>query len=181
LRKLFGVAYSFILRDNPWLTQKHVLVYDGSVGIGLEISIRYLLKGYRVTIVAGKPSNYQEAYEILKNSFDSSFPLEKYLQYISCDVSLTGSTLADSLSPALAEFDDVDILVNSVATSMSGNIENDRVLQTSCNVISSVDLVRFVLPYMKQRSSGSIVFVSSEPPLVSYLSSSVFPSSFSFL
>jgi hypothetical protein len=150
-------------------SKKHALITGGSSGIGLEVARAYLLRGYYVTIVARNETKLKEAYEDLKKSFTASSSvgsIDKYLQYISCDVSSSEENVSKCLSPALTKFGDVDVLVNSAGTSIAGAFDtlNEKEFERMyrVNVLGSIYPTRVILPGMKKRKSGNIVFVSSQ-------------------
>jgi hypothetical protein len=153
--------------------RKHALVTGGSSGIGLEVARAYLLKGYYVTIVARNETKLKEAYEDLKKSFttsssssSSSETVDKYLQYVSCDVSSSEENVLKCLSPALTKFGNVDVLVNSAGTSIAGTFDtlNEKEFERMyrVNVLGSIYPTRVVLPGMKKRKSGNVIFVCSQ-------------------
>jgi short-subunit dehydrogenase len=178
--------------------KKHALVTGGSSGIGLEVARAYLLKGYYVTIVARNETKLKEAFEDLKKSFttssssssSSSESVANYLQYVSCDVSSGEENVLKCLSPALTKFGEVDVLVNSAGTSIAGTFDtlNEKEFERMyrVNVLGSIYPTRVVLPGMKKRKSGNIIFVCSQvaqvcpTPFVAVFFLYSFMSSFSY-
>jgi NAD(P)-dependent dehydrogenase (short-subunit alcohol dehydrogenase family) len=150
---------------------RHVLVTGGSSGIGLEVARLYIIKGFKVTIVARNKQKLEEArHELartLKDVFrEPSVRVEDRIMAISCDVGSNEAEVQKAFQPAISKFGDVDILVNSAGTSIAGEFDEldskefERMLHI--NVLGSVYPTRVVVPAMKKNNMGRIVFVSSQ-------------------
>jgi NAD(P)-dependent dehydrogenase (short-subunit alcohol dehydrogenase family) len=157
---------------------KHVMITGGSSGIGLEIARIYLTRGDKVTIIARNEKKLFEAVEELKGSIPAGKRTEDYLQYVSCDVGSSEEAVKSSLAPSIKKFGDVDILVNSAGTSIAAPFDEldskefERMFKI--NVLGSVYPTRVVLPAMKEKKRGKIIFVSSQVAQVRSLTLSLF-------
>lgn len=173
---------------------KHVLVTGGSSGIGLEVAREYLRLGASVTIVARDKSRLEAAKKDLDGSRKSD--VQKVL-IVSVDTSKGQEVVDKALAPAISELGDVEVLINCAGVSIAGLFEEldsaefERMLRInvlgksfSCVwlrlllfcLLGSVYPTRTVLPAMKRRRAGRIVFVSSQVAQVLasvYLDSSI--------
>lgn len=168
VQKLTGIIGSPTLSTSSSHSRKgkHVLVTGGSSGIGLEVARIYLNQGCRVTIVARNKAKLAEAQEDLKKFYKYPSKFEDNFLAISLDVGSDEATVKNGLAPAINKFGDVDILVNSAGTSVAGTFESldskefERMYRI--NVLGSIYPTRVVLPAMKQKKQGKIIFVSSQ-------------------
>jgi 3-dehydrosphinganine reductase len=174
----FGLIYGLLIgiqklkkvllpvKKDSGTSTKHVMVTGGSSGIGLEVARIYLRRGYKVTIIARNEKKLVAAMEDLKNDVANQKSTADHLQYISCDVGSTEENVKNSLAPAIKKFGDVEILVNSAGTSIAAPFDEldskefERMYRV--NVLGSVFPTRVVLPAMKERKNGKIIFVTSQ-------------------
>jgi NAD(P)-dependent dehydrogenase (short-subunit alcohol dehydrogenase family) len=95
------------------------------------------------------------------------------LQAFSCDVASSESEVDACIAKAVAEFGEVDILINCAGTSIAAEFEQllikDFEQMLRVNVMGSVLPTRVVVSKMKQRGRGHIVFVSSQVAQVNSL------------
>eukprot|EP01031_Cornospumella_fuschlensis_P036435 gene36435-44197_t len=93
-------------------------------------------------------------------------PSEARLQVLSCDVSSSEEEVSRVINQAVQNFGAVDILVNCAGTSMAAEFEEstgrDFTHMYQTNVLGSVYPTKAVVPSMKARGTGHIVFVSSQ-------------------
>jgi len=142
---------------------KHVVVTGGSSGIGLHVAKEYLQRGANVTIVGRDKRKLTNAIIELQNF--CKLPSQKIIP-CSLDVSSNEETVAVSLNECVSELGPIDVLVNCAGSSIAGKFESlkstdfEEMLRT--NVLGSIYPTRFVIPQMKLRKSGRIVFVSSQ-------------------
>jgi NADP-dependent 3-hydroxy acid dehydrogenase YdfG len=133
---------------------KTILVSGASSGIGRAITTLLLEQGYRVTGVA--------------RDF-SKFPChDKHFTAVSLDLSDLDS-LPDRLDGIIREDPAIDGIVCCAGSGRFGSLEEFSCAQIrnllDLNLTSQVCLVRTLLPGMKQRGSGNIIFMGSEAAL----------------
>jgi 3-hydroxy acid dehydrogenase/malonic semialdehyde reductase len=135
-------------------TGKTILVTGASSGIGRAVTTLLLGKGYRVTGLA--------------RDF-SKFPCEdKYFNAISLDLSDLDS-LPARLDGIIREEPVIDGVVCCAGSGRFGSLEEFSCAQIrsllDLNLTSQICLVRSLLPGMKQRGSGNVIFMGSEAAL----------------
>lgn len=138
---------------------KHVLVTGASQGIGKEIAMQFASEGAKLLLV----SNDQNGLDDVTNEINVKGGLATN---VCCDLSVE-SDLDKIVEKVAVYFDYIDILVNNVGgIGRLANFENftsGEWLQIfNLNVLSSVMLTKLLLPKMKQRQYGRIIFIASE-------------------
>lgn len=141
----------------------HVLITGGSSGIGLELAKLYLKDGKKVTIVARNMQKLEEAVKECKDELKLS---EDRIFALSCDTASSQNEVGNKINDAVRKFGPVDILVNCAGVSFAGEFESisqqefEKLLKI--NVLGSVYPTQAIVPSMKERRKGKIVFVSSQ-------------------
>lgn len=143
------------------LAGKHVLITGGSSGIGKAVAILCARKKALVTIVARNQNKLDEALEEITTAVVSA-----KVQARSADVTNLDN-LSQVINEASRQFSrPVDVLVCSAGATNPLRFEDlsmsDFEFVMKVNFLGIVNSVRAVLPGMKQRKSGRIVFVSSQ-------------------
>ncbi|XP_077870158.1 3-dehydrosphinganine reductase-like [Saccoglossus kowalevskii] len=148
---IFTVFIIIIYIFSPLITPKalqikggHVIITGGSSGIGKALAIEAVKEGANVTIIARNQKvlsfsldickDYKAVEEVMKQAIDDGGPCG---MLINC----AGMAVAKS-------FADIDVA------------EFKNIMDV--NVLGSVYATRAVLPFMKQRKQGRIVFISSQ-------------------
>jgi len=136
------------------MTEKNIIVSGASSGIGRAISTRLLQQGYRVTGVA--------------RDF-SKFPCDD-LRFTPVCMDLSNLDELPARLDALVKKDTfIDGLICCAGSGRFGSLEEFSAPQIrqllDLNLTSQLYLVRALLPGMKQRGSGNIVFMGSEAAL----------------
>lgn len=130
------------------LRDRHVVVTGGSRGMGAAFGRAFAGAGSRVTLVA----RTEEA--LAKVAADLG------VGYLAADVSA-----ADGLADRLTAIAPVDVLVNNAGLATPGVLDglSARELRQlyDVNALAPAELARQLLPGMKARGEGQIVFVSS--------------------
>lgn len=125
-----------------------------STGLGKSLARAVLKKGYRAAVTARNPETLQE--------FAQDFP-ETALR-LPLDVT-DPTAIQQAVKTTLERFGGIDVLVNNAGYGYRAAVEEGdpadtrRLFQT--NFWGPVDLIKAVLPGMRERRSGTIVNISS--------------------
>jgi NAD(P)-dependent dehydrogenase (short-subunit alcohol dehydrogenase family) len=135
------------------------LVTGCSTGIGREIARAALEAGHNVVVTARRIESVSE----LVDEFD-----DRALA-IALDVTDKG-LIADAVAAADATFGGIDVLVNNAGNGYLSAVEEGEDEQVrllfDTNYFGVVDLIKAVLPSMRERKSGHIINISSMTGLV---------------
>jgi short-subunit dehydrogenase len=130
------------------LTDRHVVVTGGSRGMGAAFGRAFAEAGARVTLLARGEA------ELSKVAADLG------VGYLVADV-----TAADGLAQRLEAVAPVDILVNNAGLGTSAELADFSATELrrlyDVNALAPAELARQLLPGMRARGTGRIVFVSS--------------------
>lgn len=139
---------------------KHALVTGSTAGIGYAIARTLAAEGVRVTINGRSAAGVEAALQRLRAELSTAS-----VQGVAADAS-TAEGCAQLITRATADAPPVDILVNNLGIFDPKPFEDipdaDWLRFFDTNVMSGVRLSRAVLPGMKARDWGRIVFISSE-------------------
>ncbi|MEL7087253.1 MAG: SDR family oxidoreductase [Planctomycetota bacterium] len=143
------------------LAGKHALVTGSTSGIGFAIARRLLREGATVTVNGRSDATVNEAVAKLKDEPGGD------VHGVAADLSTERGAL--DLAAGAEHVGPVDILINNTgifAPVEFGKITDDQWMEIfNVNVMSGVRMCRALLPAMKQRGWGRVVFVSSESGL----------------
>lgn len=130
------------------------LVTGASSGIGREIAMAALRRGWRVAMAARNPDPFKE---LIRGFEDRALAL-------AIDVGVP-KQVSDGVRYAQEHFGRIDVLVNSAGQGYLCAIEegDDRFIRDlfEVNYFGVVNAIKAVLPGMRQRRSGYIVNISS--------------------
>ncbi len=138
------------------LKGQHALVTGSTAGIGYAIAHALAAEGATVTVNGRSDSSVQKALARLRAQLPNAS-----LRGIAAD-----AATAEGCTKLIADSPAVDILINNMGIFDPKPFEEipdadwQRFFET--NVMSGVRLSRAVLPGMKERNRGRIVFISSE-------------------
>jgi short-subunit dehydrogenase len=133
--------------------QKVVLITGASSGIGKETSVYLAKKGL---IVVGTSRLVERLEEVeVEGGKIYLYPLE-----------LRSPTLIlSTTSKIIKQFGKIDILINNAGAGLAGPIEDtsyeEMVWQFEVNFFGHLRVIKAVLPYMRERNEGMIIFISS--------------------
>ena len=134
----------------------HAIITGGSSGIGLALAQEFLSQcaPKKVILVARNKEGLQKAkIDCLKS--------DPRVEVFSLDVAQ-----AQACKNATSSFAEVDVLINAAGLSIPGRLEDltDSDVQTMVNVnlLGSLHLTKCLVPLMKKRKNGHVVFVSSQ-------------------
>ncbi|KAJ5515010.1 Glucose/ribitol dehydrogenase [Penicillium fimorum] len=87
------------------------------------------------------------------------------VKLLELDITESQDSLNENVSKAIAMFGHIDVLINNAGYVLSGVLEElsqSQILdQFNTNVFGPLNLTRAVLPHMRARQSGTIIFMSS--------------------
>lgn len=125
-----------------------VLITGGSSGIGKSIGIYLLNKGYTVYGTSRDASKVKE----------SPFPL------VSLDVRQP-ETIQSAVAEIIEKEDQIDVLINNAGVGITGPLEEIPLKEIKnnfdVNVFGPIEVMKAVLPKMREQKSGLIINVTS--------------------
>lgn len=137
------------------MSEKKVWFITGtSAGIGRELAETALEKGYKVVATARKP-------EVLKDL------AEKHPETVlTLKLDVTNKTdVAEAINKTIEKFGKIDVVVNNAGYGLIGAVEepSDEQIrqQFETNFFGVLNVVRGVLPTLREQKSGHIINVSS--------------------
>jgi NAD(P)-dependent dehydrogenase (short-subunit alcohol dehydrogenase family) len=150
------------------MSDKKVWFITGSsTGFGRELAEELLEQGFRVVATARKP-------EVLNDL------TEKYAEtarVVKLDVTNPEEVRA-AIDEAISEFGRIDVLVNNAGYGSMGAIEEFEDAQIrrqfETNFFGAVDIIRAVLPLLREQKSGHIINFSSVGGFVSFPSAGIY-------
>lgn len=150
------------------LHQKHVVITGGSSGIGKAAAIEAAKLGAHVSIIGRNVDNLKSAVsEIITQCLDKN---AQKIQYVSLDVTSDYDTIAKCLSTLENDIAPIFMLVNCAGMCICGKFEEMKVedikQMIDLNYFGTAYSTKYVLPGMKKRNEGVIVFVASEAAFI---------------
>jgi len=140
------------------LKNKIAIVTGGSQGIGEAICYAYAKVG--ATVIVVNSSNFDAAQQVVANIKKNSGKAESIL----CDVSIPAQ-VENLISEVLSKYGQIDILVNNAGVMINKFCEeysvDDWDKTMNINLKGSFLMAQQVLPGMKKRKSGKIIFITS--------------------
>jgi NAD(P)-dependent dehydrogenase (short-subunit alcohol dehydrogenase family) len=136
-------------------TSKAWYVTGASQGLGLALVKKLLENGYRVAATSRDAHTLSQAVVLIDK--DRFLPLTVDLN--------DQDSIDDSIQQALATFGRIDVVVNNAGYGMAGTIEEiaEQEIRNifNVNVLSTINVVKSVLPVMRKRRSGYIINIGS--------------------
>ena len=136
-------------------TPKVWYVTGASQGLGLILVKKLLEKGYRVAATSRDAHTLTQAVGLIDK--DRFLPLAVDLNNPDC--------IDESIQQTLAVFGRIDVVVNNAGYGMAGTIEEtpDHDIRNifNVNVLATIDVVKKVLPVMRNQRSGYIINIGS--------------------
>ena len=127
---------------------KVVLITGGSSGIGKSVGEFLQTKGFKVFGTSRNPERYP----------DSKFPI------VALDVTKT-ETISQCIAEVLSKASKIDVLINNAGAGITGPIEEipDAEIKRNfeTNLFGPINVIKAVLPVMRQQHSGLIINVTS--------------------
>lgn len=164
-------------KKNAFVNQ-HVVVTGGSSGIGKSVAVEAAKRGANVTIIARDPHKLQSAKDEIIRA--CRMPTQR-VKTISLDISDNYEEIEKSLRNSEEESGPIFMLVNCAGSSICGKVEDTSIddfkYMMKLNFLGSVLPTKYVIPGMKTRGSGHIVFTASQAALVGIFGYSAYSSS----
>jgi short-subunit dehydrogenase len=136
-------------------TQKVWYVTGASRGLGLTLVKKLLAHGYRVAATSRNAQALKSAVGVIDSA-----------RFLPLAVDLNNSDCIDeSIRQTLAAFARIDVLVNNAGYGMTGVVEEteERSVRDifGVNVLAAIEVVKRVLPVMREQGSGHIINIGS--------------------
>lgn len=166
------------LSNNQKLNGKVTIITGVSGGIGKEIAKLFMAQGSKVI---GLSRNIEEQFcnEIM-NEIDIEDDISKYFLPVKCDVTKENDVI-QAIQKAVSLFGGIDILVNNAGITNRFSVKDlglsdwEKVIKV--NLTGSFLVSHYAIPYMIQKRSGNIVFISSIGAYVSWESDASYQAS----
>jgi 3-dehydrosphinganine reductase len=148
-----------------YFSNKLVFITGGSSGIGLATAELLAAQGCNLVLFARGQKMLDEACKNIKTRIGTS----QSVNTLSMDVS-DNTDVQQKIKAAIEQFGVPDILINSAGVGSGDYFENisyeqfDRLMKI--NVYGTRNTISAILPFMKQKSGGHIVNISSMAGLV---------------
>ncbi|XP_041980259.1 3-ketodihydrosphingosine reductase [Aricia agestis] len=149
------------------LKEKHVVVTGGSSGIGKAVAIEAAKLRAHVTIIGRDIERLKSTVEeILKHTLSN----EQRIQFAPLDVTSNYEVIKKTLSDVEAKVGPIFMLINCAGMCKCAEFDkadvDDIKQMIDLNYFGTAYPTRYVLPGMKKRNEGLIVFVSTEAALI---------------
>lgn len=150
------------------LKGKHVVITGGSSGIGKAAAVEAARLGANVTVIGRDvPKLTAAVTEITAHCADKS---NQKVQYAALDVTSDYNSIEKCFSSIEEKLGPIFMLVNCAGMCICGQFEKMKIedikQMIDLNYFGTAYPTRYVLPGMKERNEGLIVFVSSEAALI---------------
>ncbi|CAH2241778.1 jg16340 [Pararge aegeria aegeria] len=164
------VLHQFLEKKTVYkdLKNKHVVITGGSSGIGKSIASEAAKLGAHVTIIG------RDIPKLILSVGDITAHCKPYsgqkIQYASLDVTTDFDSIEKCLSKLEADVGPIFMLINCAGMCICGQFDKMKVeaikQMIDLNYFGTAYPTRYILPKMKERNEGVIVFVSTEAALL---------------
>lgn len=165
-------------RKQNALVNQHVVVTGGSSGIGKSVAVEAAKRGANVTIIARDLNKLQSAKDEIVRACHT--PTQR-IKTVSLDISSNYEDIEKVLSQCEEESGPIFMLVNCAGGAMCAKIEDTTVddfkYMMQLNFMGTLLPTKYVVPGMKARGGGHIVFTASQAALVGIFGFSAYSSS----
>lgn len=136
-------------------TSKVWYITGASQGLGLNLVKKLLAGGYRVAATSRNVQKLKEAVGL--------FDTERFLP-LAVDLN-NEDCIDESVRQTLAAFNQIDVVVNNAGYGMAGTVEEtageDIKKLFDVNVLAAVNVVKRILPVMREKRAGYIINIGS--------------------
>lgn len=135
-------------------TKKVWLVTGASKGLGLTLVKKLLKEGYNVSATSRNSNDLIKEVGAPSASF---LPLQVDL--------INEQSVSNAIAVILQKFNTIDVVVNNAGYGQMGTLEelSDEEVRANfdINVFGSLNVIRHVMPYLREKQSGAIFNISS--------------------
>lgn len=139
--------------------RKTILITGASSGIGHAAALLFQKKDWNVVATMRSPEK------------ETTLTKRENVLCAALDVTKP-ETISTAIEQAITRFGGIDVLVNNAGYGLVGPFENsaeDHVRkQFDTNVLGSMSVIRAILPYFRQKKSGTIINVTSMGGLLTF-------------
>jgi NAD(P)-dependent dehydrogenase (short-subunit alcohol dehydrogenase family) len=130
-------------------------ITGASQGLGLSLIKQLLSAGYRVAATSRSASGLQKAVGTVDRN-----------QFLALGVDLTSAdAIRHSIEQTVAAFGAIDVIVNNAGYGMTGTVEEleEEKMRAifEINVLATINVTKYALPYLRKQRSGHIINISS--------------------
>jgi NAD(P)-dependent dehydrogenase (short-subunit alcohol dehydrogenase family) len=137
------------------------LVTGASKGMGLTLTKLLLSTGHRVVATSRNAAALEEGITGNKENLYS----------VALDIT-SDEDVKSAIDKAIAHFGKIDVVVNNAGYSLVGSMEEmtDAEFRSTIdvNLFGTVNIIRHVMPYLRQQGSGHIINISSNAGYVGF-------------
>ncbi|CAF0809102.1 unnamed protein product [Brachionus calyciflorus] len=146
---------------------KHVVITGGSSGIGYDLSIEAARQGAHVSVIARNRDKLNEVKKVLEDIRKKAGTEDsQIIQIESVDISKSFEDTKAAFERLAKNAGPVDILINNAGTSKCAEFSEAPIQDFEelmrVNYIGGVYCTKSVIPSMKSRKFGRVLFVSSQ-------------------
>ncbi|EQC39555.1 hypothetical protein SDRG_02991 [Saprolegnia diclina VS20] len=154
---------------HPSYAGKHVLITGGSQGLGRALALRLVDAGADVTIVARSVDKLQA---VVDEAQKSATPGRGRIAYQSADTR-DAASVQSAVVQAETVFGPIEILFPVAGKAVTAKFDeislDEHKAALDLNYFGTLNTVDAVLPGMRERARGSIVFITSGAALATYV------------
>ncbi len=140
------------------LTNKHIVIFGSSRGIGKTIAESFAEHGANLTLVARSENSLLQ----IKNALSLQYPKQK-IEYLCCDVA-SKNEVAKTIQRAQQTGPIYGLVCASAIYGPIGPLETNSLLEweqaIQINVLGTIYAIHAALPQMKQQGDGRIILFS---------------------
>lgn len=160
------------------LLGKHVVITGGSSGIGKAAAAEAGKLGANITIIGRDIKKLEQAVQDIKSHCPNQEIQNQIIQFAVCDVTSGYEIINTCFSQLEDKVGPIFMLVNCAGACICGLFEEMKIddikSMVSLNYLGSALPTRWVLPKMRVRDEGIVIFVASEAAMVGEYASLVF-------
>ena len=149
-----GVPYFCCMKNDKIIENKVWFITGASKGFGLSLVKQLLAAGHKVAATSRYVSSLVKAVGDVSDNF---LPLYVNLA--------DEKSVAEAIQITVGTFDKIDVVINNAGYGIGGSVEEltDEEARESfdINVFGTLNVIREVMPFMRERKSGHIINISS--------------------